>query len=292
MCAALSDVAHLNATNSLPFGTDTVTPAAFVSGTTVFFTIGWQGGASAVDTPPLFQFSDGSAADPPASGNAVGDPMFQGFLGQTYQVHGLSSQVYSLISDSLVQVNAMFVFLTEGRCLSAALQLPVRVACWSHPGSYLGRVTLQTLADDRIDIVAGPADSGFARLTANGRELQRGDEWKGNDVSAVDHPHAHHLSRAHCSLLHSHLLQCHIGLYELTLTNSDGFINLHEVSVSDWTALTHEIHSHGLLGQTWRRQAGGEVEGVEGLVDDYAEQDNDMFGVKTHFNKHRTVRQE
>jgi len=280
-------VALLNGTNTLPFGTDTVTPADFVDGTTVFFTVGWQSGAAAVDTPALFLFSGSVVGEPPGSGNAVGDPMFQGFLGQSYQVHGVANQVYSLISDALVQVNAVFVFLTEGRCPSAALQLPFKTACWSHPGSYLGRLTLQTLADDRIDIVAGPADGGFARVLANGRELQLGEEWKGNDVSGVDHPHAHHLSRAHCTLLHSHVVQCHVGLYQLTVTNSDGFVNLHEVSVADWTALTHEVRSHGLLGQTWRRRVGGEVAGVDGLVDDYAEQDNDVFGLKTQFNQHR-----
>ena len=278
-------MARLNDSNSLPFGTDTVTAAEFIAGSTVFFTVGWQGGAAAVDTPALFVFSDGS------SGNAVGDPMFHGFLGQSYQVHGVANQVYALISDALVQVNAVFVFLTEGRCPSAALQLPLNSACWSHAGSYLGRVTLQTLAGDRIDIVAGSADTGFARVVTNGRQLQVGEEWKGNDVAAIDHPQAHHLSRAHCRLLHSHVAVCHVGVYQLTLTNSDLFVNLHEVSVSDWTALTHEIHSHGLLGQTWRRRQGGEVADVEGLVDDYAEQDNDVFGLKTHFNRHSRTEQ-
>ena len=280
-------VAHLNDSNTLPFGTDTVTAADLVAGTSVFFTVGWQSGAAAVDTPALFVFADGGN-----SGNAVGDPMFQGFLGQSFQVHGVANQVYSLISDSLVQVNAMFVFLTEGRCPSAALQLPFKIACWSHPGSYLGRLTLQTLADDRIDIVAGTADAGFSAVTANGRNLPLGEEWKGNDASGLDHPHAHHLARTHCTLLHSHVLQCHVGLYQLTVTNSDGFVNLHEVAVSDWTALTHEIQSHGLLGQTWSKRAGGEVEGVDGLVDDYAEQDNDMFGSKTHFNRFRKTTQQ
>ena len=35
-------VARLNDTNSLPFGTDMVTPADLIAGTTVFFTVGWQ----------------------------------------------------------------------------------------------------------------------------------------------------------------------------------------------------------------------------------------------------------
>ena len=281
-------VAKLNSTNTLPFGTDTVTPAAFIAGTTVFFTVGWQNGAAAVDTPSIFLFSNDSGG---SAGNAVGDPQFVGFLGQSYQVHGLAETVYSIISDALVQVNAVFVFLSEGRCPSTALQLPLKTACWSHPGSYLGRITLQTLANDRVDIVAGPADRGFTRVTVNGRELQLGEEWLGNDVT-VDHPHAHHLSRAHCALLHSHVVQCHVGVYELVITNSDSFVNLHEVSVSDWTALTHEIQSHGLLGQTWRRRVGGEVAGVDGMVDDYAEQDNDVYGTKTHFNQHRRTTQE
>ena len=279
-------VAHMNASNTLPFGTDVVTPAELIAGTSVFFTLGWQRGTQAVDTAPLFLFSN--------AGGAVGDPMFQGFMGQSYQVHGVHNTVYSLISDALVQVNAVFVFLTEGRCPSAALDLPLQSACWSHPGSYLGRLTLQSIAGDAIDVVAGAADTGFSRVVANGRELQVGEEWIGLEVSGVQHPYAHHLSRSHCTLLHSHVLQCHVGLYSLTVSNSDGFVNLHEVSVGDWTALTHEVRSHGLLGQSWRRRVGGEeVPGVEGLVDDYAEQDNDAFGTKTRFNKHgATTRQQ
>ena len=34
------------------------------------------------------------------------------------------------------------------------------------------------------------------------------------------------------------------------------------------------------------------MDGVEGMVDDYAEQDNNAFGTKTHFNRHRSSRQE
>ena len=276
-------VARLNATNRLPFGTDMVTASQFINGTTVYFTVGWQSGSAAVDTRSLFVFSSSF------SSSAVGDPQFAGFLGQNYQIHGVANQVYSIISDALVQVNAMFVFLTKGHCPPPAARLPFKTACWSHAGSYLGRLTLQTLANDSIDIVAGAAGLGFTSVVANGAELQLGEEWRGNALTAAvnNHPHAHHLSRAHCSLVHSHVVRCHVGLYELTVTNSDGFLNLHEVAVSDWTALTHEVQSHGLLGQTWRRRSGGEVDGVEGSVDDYAEQDNDMFGTKTHFNRHR-----
>ena len=243
-------VAHLNATNSLPFGTDMVTASDLVAGTSVFFTVGWLGGTAAVDTPSLIVFTSANSA------NAVGDPQFHGFLGQSYQVHGTSNTVFSLISDALVQVNAVFVFLTEGRCPSAALELPLHSACWSHPGSYLGRLTLQSIAG-RLHRRGGR--HGRLWLQQSGGQWARATSGRGvtgNEVSGVDHPHAHHLSRTHCTLRHSHILQCHVGLFALTITNSDGFVNLHEVSVSDWTALTHEVRSHGLLGQTWQRRGG------------------------------------
>ena len=57
----------LNATNTLPTGRDGVTAAQLVAGTTVFFTVGWQSGQRAADSPAFFRFTTApSSASSPA----------------------------------------------------------------------------------------------------------------------------------------------------------------------------------------------------------------------------------
>jgi hypothetical protein len=71
------------------------------------------------------------------------------------------------------------------------------------------------------------------------------------------------------------------GNFAFKLHNSDRFINLAGVTVLNWAALD----SHGLLGQTWRAPVvrDEDVREVEGRIDDYAEQNNDLFGDKFLF---------
>ena len=62
----------------------------------------------------------------------------------------------------------------------------------------------------------------------------------------------------------------HAGLYSLVVQNSDHFLTLLSLTVSSMTALTDDVRSHGLIGQTWRAdQHGAEVAEVDGYVDDY-----------------------
>jgi hypothetical protein len=87
-----------------------------------------------------------------------------GLQGQSYQVHGLSSTVYCLISSPSLQVNAECVFLSSGRC--PLVDGHSAADCWSHPGSYVGAIGLmQRSADgqqlERLKVVAGPAARGF-----------------------------------------------------------------------------------------------------------------------------------
>jgi hypothetical protein len=76
-----------------------------------------------------------------------GDPQFAGFCSQSYQVHGISGNVYSLISTASLQLNAKFAFLDRPKeahgeassprraaSLSAATRATLR---FSHPGTYI-----------------------------------------------------------------------------------------------------------------------------------------------------------
>ena len=78
----------------------------------------------AVDSQSYYIYvSDGAAgnvvqlaglmAAPTTVGATLGDPQFYGSLGQSYQVHGIDGEAYSLISDALVQINGRFHFLGE-----------------------------------------------------------------------------------------------------------------------------------------------------------------------------------
>jgi hypothetical protein len=49
-------------------------------------------------------------------GFVVGDPQFVGLRGQSYQIHGVSGEIYNLVSDGDVQYNSRFVFLDQGEC--------------------------------------------------------------------------------------------------------------------------------------------------------------------------------
>ena len=203
--------------------------------------------------------------------SVVGDPMFVGLRGQTYQVHGLSGQVYNLIVDSrehndTMRVNARFVHLSSGRCPAGA----VAGSCWSHPGSYLQEVGVWTAAGDRLIIRSGDHQRGYANVTLNGFALRPGGALQqGNALSLL--------------FSSSFVVQLTVGNFHLEMHNSDGFINLHSITIQQWSRLTG---THGLLGQTWRLQQprGMDVKEVEGYVDEYVEQDNELLG--GHFVYH------
>ena len=211
---------------------------------------------------PTASSSAGQTAAAPVSSSAaarvIGDPLFVGLLGQSFQVHGLSGAVYNLISDRSLTLNSRFLFLSQGECP------PFHTACWSHPGSYITAHGLLTAAGDRLLIAAGAAQQGFASVQLNGRELQ----WQDGNVT---------VGSISVRLHHRWSLQVRAGDWQLELHNSDGFINLASVRLLDWSAL----HSHGLLGQTWRRPdaaAALELRDVEGRIDDYLELGGDLLG--------------
>lgn len=211
----------------------------------------------------------------------MGDPQFVGLLGQSYQVHGVDGAVYSLISDSDVQVMSRFVYLSHGQCLRDDKGEKV-FTCWSHPGSYLSNLALQTAHGDRLLVQSGGALMGFSTVTFNHRPMMVGDTVTG---------------RANLTIRYINLRSLridHAGLWSVTLENSDGFLNLLSLSVSSWTELTTRRQSHGLIGQTWRRdQRGMDVREVEGTVDDYAELTNDEFGCGVVYDRahHRASEQ-
>ena len=209
-----------------------------------------------------------SVSAPTSVSQVLGDPQFVGLLGQSYQIHGIDQQVYSLIYDSGLRVNSRFTFLSAGKCPSTASS---ERGCWSHPGSYLGEVGVVTDSGDALVVISGPADAGFTSVTLQSRPLSpSADVVRSGDLQV--------------RLVDSFTLWLSVGNFELRLENSDMFVNLVAVKVRHWSQFRT---AHGLLGQTGNpaRARGVEVREVEGYVDDYAELDNDLLGGKFDFIK-------
>ena len=221
---------------------------------------------AAVVTPIASPSSTGSSdpTGPTTPPSAVGDPSFTGFLGQHYQVHGMADTVYNIISDRLVQLNAQFVFLNGGQC--PVVDGKPLTNCWSHPGSYFGSLALKTAEGDRLLITAGSHTDGLT-VALNEQPLTASVNRAGLSVS-VDN---------------SFRVLIEAGLYSMVVENSDMFVNLAGIRVTDWQRLKEEVQPHGLLGQTW--QGRHRTAAIEGTVDDYAEADNALFGSQFLYSK-------
>ena len=193
----------------------------------------------------------------------IGDPSFVGFLGQEYQVHGIDQHVYNLISSATLQLNALFVFLSAGRC--PATDLPrVNDNCWSHPGSYLGSIALQLLVEGEVHVVSlvsGGADGGFEAVLVDGVDVGVDGvvvvaDGQGEDVLVVRR-------------LHSHEVVVRTPSFSFTLHNSDRFIN-QAIRIHTSVRQLKVQGVHGLIGQTHtRKQRKRAIPHIDGEVEDY-----------------------
>jgi len=214
----------------------------------------------------------------PAQPGVNGDPIFVGLRGQTFQIHGIDGAVYNLISDAHAEVNARFAFLNGPRpCPRMPSTGKPSQTCWSHPGSYLGEIGLQTSAGDQVTITSGDAINGFESVEFNGEAIKVGDTIE-----------LHHLNRnilpGFLTFNSTHEITVKLSVFEIVIENIDSFVNLRYVSVSDeeWPMLK----AHGLLGQTWQsKRYSGIVKEIEGEVDDYTIQSNELLGTDFLFNK-------
>ena len=222
--------------------------------------------------------SSSSSSSSTGHGGIVGDPLFSGLRGQQYQVHGIDGAVYNLISDSQLQLNSEFVFLTGPRPCPRMPSHPQQrsAACFVHDGSYLSNLALRTNMDDRLLVEAGDAKGGFQSVEVNGLPLAVGES---ETLRFADH------STGSVHRTSTHELHIVAGLYQVDVDNSDAFLNLRSVAIrnGDWAAIKREA-PHGLLGQTWQLRRKGEGV-IEGRVDDYQIQDDNVIGDSFLMNK-------
>jgi hypothetical protein len=209
------------------------------------------------------------AINNPVTTTIVGDPQFVGLRGQSYQVHGIDGAVYNIITEQSTQVNARFVFLTEGQC-PIINGIPDN-NCWSHPGSYLGEIGIQQIVDGKVHaalITAGNAKQGFAAITLDGKALKVG-ETKSYGTFKITYISTHRVSVSTTN-------------YDIEFSNSDAFVNQ---ALKAKTSLS-KLSSHGLLGQTHTAKVySTPTRYIEGSVDDYVIADNDIFGTEFVFNQ-------
>jgi hypothetical protein len=234
-------------------------------------------------TPALSSSSSLRSSPSSSTGvsSAMGDPQFVCFLGQSYQVHGVDQVVYSILSDPDVSLTARFGFLASGRCVHRQ----PHILCWSHPGSYFVAVGVRSAGGDRLHIESGSAEHGFDSVVLNGRRL-----YANSSDSVVGRRHASGSAALVVTLVSAHHLVVDVGLYSVVVHNCDRFVNIASVDVSSWSQLTTVKQPHGLLGQSWRvsstdDEAAGEIRGLEGMVDDYAEAHHELLGCSFGYSR-------
>jgi len=204
----------------------------------------------------------------PPGGFIVGDPQFVGLRGQQYQVHGISGEVYNIVSDKDLQYNSRFVFLYRGDC--PVVNGKKLRGCWSHPGSFLGELGLKTRAGDRIFISSGEAKEGFAAVQINGKAIEVGETVQLKD------------NLGSVSVNNTHLATVTIGTWEFAFENSDLFVNQRVRVINP-----RNLRAHGLLGQTWRDSTyPNSIKFIQGQVDDYTIRSGDIFGDEFVYNSH------
>ena len=187
--------------------------------------------------------------------------------------------MYNLISDTSMQVNSRFVFLTGPRACPVMPSTGAKSsACWAHDGSYLADFGLMTDGGDQLYVQSGAASSGFTNVTVNGQSIQS----RLGEAVQLHFSSASGLS-GHVTYDSSHELTIQAGVWRIELENSDSFVNLRSVAVQGRLS---ELTSHGLLGQTWRAKSwGGQVPAIEGGVDDYVVMSDGVWGTDFAYNQ-------
>ena len=224
-----------------------------------------------------FETNSSTSSPAPAPGSVQGDPQFVGLLGQRYQVHGVDGSVYNLISAPTLQVNARFVFLASGVCPSVDGVVVSAVSCWSHAGSYIGSMAVQQRGEDgqvhSVILRAGAATAGFASVLVNGARLSVGESATAGALS-LDYTS-------------THTVALHTPLFAVQLHSSDRFVNMQQLAARVPLSTLAAQKVHGLLGQTHTRRmyAGSEVRYVEGAVDDYALDGDELLGSGFVYNR-------
>ena len=202
-----------------------------------------------------------------AAATITGDPVFVGFAGQRYQIHGINGAAYAVLSTANVFVNARLEYLHAAQCTPA---VAARTACFTHDGNYITNIVVGA-RNKTIIIRAGKHDRGL------------------NVTLVPATSDVHELSVIQRS---AYAVDVVSAEYEMSFINSDGFINYH-IAMTDRlrAALPNAPDSttpHGLLGQTWADvRYRGRIPFIQGTIDDYVITSADMRDSEFAFDRFR-----
>jgi hypothetical protein len=217
-------------------------------------------------------------------GGVIGDPQFMGFIGQSFQVHGISNMVYNVLSTPSIQYNALFRYLDSGKCRKGT-------ACFAHPGNYFGEVGVTFTASTgpvSMFVESGSVDTGLT-VSINGTVMAVGD-------SATAGIYTISIPNAFEAVIDSEE-------FSIRIQNSDLFLN-QDVSIgsglmkqiaayksvvkSGDAAAAEELLAklpHGILGQTWNAKTySNRWKHIEGQLFDYQVNDG-IMGTDFKFNR-------
>ena len=194
----------------------------------------------------------------PTTASGGGDPLFTGFYGQQFYISGVDGQVMTVLASHNMQVNGRLVQLEDGQSMlpyeqdklrqaselrlsddpTAPAALPSTIA-WTHPGTYFGECGVALFDHNRLHAKAGGYATGWAALTLNRRPLPVSDVpiviGQGANTTYIHRSSSHHLTIRTATL-------------QLTLVNSDHFLNIERVQLeSGYDAKTR---LGGILGGT------------------------------------------
>jgi len=211
----------------------------------------------------------------PCPTHVLGDPEFFGFAGQKYEIHGVPDQVFNIITSPLMQYNALFVYIGHK---SAYHCNKTRTHPWTHAGTYLGSLGIQTAGGDKLELHSGTCQKGIKSITLNGHKMKVGERKMLSQVPE---------SGITQQVYFKDIFTVEVRLAEVTLhlTNSDNFFN-QEVALTTYGE--EKLSTHGLLGQTWNKKTyvvDGVRRVIEGVPTDYLVQEEELFGTNFIYNR-------
>jgi len=206
----------------------------------------------------------------------IGDPQISGLQGQDFQVHGIPDEIFNMITYPNLQVNARFVYLSEGACHDNF------TACFAHPGTYISEEGIR-LGKDKVHVQAGSFKHGLT-VSVNGKKIsEKKTSLKLGSVELINHRR----------------VVVKTPIMSITISNSDKFLNQEthlfdrklialgseRKVLNDGESFHSEVPLHGLQGQTWRNVEYPSGLEYEGSISDYHVTSGNLYGSEFVFNQ-------
>ena len=215
-----------------------------------------------------------------AIGQAYSDPRIVGFWGQNQYVAGKDGEVYSMLLDGRVAVNARFVLLE-----AADIHCPAQLSsyCVAERGTYFGEVGVVASNGDRLEVVAGAAEVGFRTVRLNGEPLlyeaqssRDKNRLRGASERPLDGSQAQVENGLSVCLMSNRSLEFSVGVYSIQLDVIDRYLDFVSVNTHCWSCLLDDVRPEGLLGRTWDNSLEHATD--DEAVEQYRETDGQLLG--------------